>query len=226
MSGPMVLIVEDEAKIAGVLADYLRAAGYSPEILSRGDEVEGFVRAREPALVLLDLMLPGLGGLDVCRALRAFSDVPIIMVTARVEEVDRLLGLDVGADDYVSKPFSPREVVARVKAVLRRPRVIGGPLLAVGPFEADEEKMRVLFRGERVALTTSEFRLLAKLLKQPGRIFSRAQLLLELRGGDDEAFDRAIDTHIKNIRKKLAKIDPDANPIRSVYGAGYAFELE
>lgn len=222
-----ILIVEDEPKIAAVLADYLRAAGYIPTVLSNGRDVVPFVRAHAPQLVLLDLMLPGQGGLEVCRELRTTSTVPIIMVTARVEEIDRLLGLELGADDYICKPFSPREVVARVKAVLRRP-----PLATAVPtpqdkaFVLDEGRMRISFHGQRLDLTSSEYRLLRKLLLHPGRVYSRAQLLVELHGTDDESFDRAIDTHIKNLRKKLASIHPDTSALRSVYGVGYQLDID
>jgi two-component system response regulator BaeR len=169
-------------------------------------------------------MLPGKSGLDVCRELRTFSGVPVIMVTALVEEVDRLLGLEVGADDYVCKPFMPREVVARVKAVLRRPPLALAPEepQRVGEFLLDESRMRISYAGQALELTTSEYKLLRKLLRSPGRVFSRAQLLVELHGTDDEAFDRAIDTHIKNLRRRLG---PAASLLRSVYGVGYQLDL-
>lgn len=222
-----ILIVEDEPKIAAVLADYLRAAGYTPALLTNGRDVAPFVRSHTPQLVLLDLMLPERSGLEVCRELRTFSAVPIIIVTALVEEVDRLLGLELGADDYICKPFSPREVVARVKAVLRRPPLTGataGP--QVGAFLLDEGRMRISFHGQRLDLTTSEYRLLRKLLLHPGRVYSRAQLLIELHGTDEESFDRAIDTHVKNLRKKLASVDAEANVLRSVYGVGYQLDTD
>jgi two-component system, OmpR family, response regulator BaeR len=228
----LILIVEDEPKIALVLADYLHAAHYATAHLASGLEVAAFVRARQPALILLDLMLPGRSGLEVCREVRSFSDVPIIMVTAMVEEIDRLLGLGLGADDYVCKPFSPREIVARVGSVLRRGRTTvprdesAGSVHAVGPFVLDELRMRVSYVGQRMELTTSEYRLLRTLVLQPGRVFSRSQLLVELHGADDETFDRAIDTHIKNLRKKLTKIDAASSPLRSVYGVGYQLDLE
>ncbi len=224
----MILIVEDEEKIARVLADYLTAAGYTTALLSRGDGVGAWVREHRPELVLLDLLLPGKPGLEVCRELRSFCDVPIIMVTAMVEEIDRLLGLELGADDYVCKPFSPREVVARVKAVLRRRQATPNPgtaqpVQAMGPFTLDEARMRVTLHGETLELTVSEFKLLRKLLLHPGHVFSRTQLLVELHGTDDEAFDRAIDTHVKNLRKRLG---PSAGMLRAVYGVGYQLELE
>ncbi|MFO0560381.1 MAG: response regulator [Polyangiales bacterium] len=222
---PVVLVVEDEPKIAKVLLDYLRANGFAAAHVDDGRAVAPYVRTHAVRLVLLDLLLPGMSGIEVCRELRKFTGVPIIMVTALVEEVDRLLGLEVGADDYVCKPFSPREVIARVKTVLRR--VEGTPVgEATRGFAIDEAAMRISLDHERLDLTTSEFRLLRKLLLHPGRVFSRAQLLEELRGTDADAFDRAIDTHIKNLRKKLARVRSEENFIRSVYGVGYCFERE
>jgi two-component system, OmpR family, response regulator BaeR len=221
---PTILVVEDEAKIAAVLVDYLRAAGYAPSHLSDGSLVVSYVREHCPQLVLLDVMLPGIPGLDVCRELRGFSDVPIIMITALVEEIDRLLGLELGADDYICKPFSPREVVARIKAVLRRPRTVRATqaVYTVGPFVVDEERMRITCESEPLELTASEYRLLRKLVLHPERVFSRSQLLVELHGADDETFDRAIDTHIKNLRKRLG---PAAHLLHSVYGVGYRLDL-
>jgi two-component system response regulator BaeR len=221
----VILIVEDEEKIARVLADYLVAAGFAVAHLDNGLEVAAFVRDHEPRLVLLDLMLPGRPGLNVCREVRAFSNVPIIIVTALVEEIDRLLGLELGADDYICKPFSPRELVARVKAVLRRPpggQPTAAGVLGVGPFVLDEPRMRVTLEGQALTLTTSEFKLLRKFLLHPGQVFSRTQLLVELHGADDEAFDRAIDTHVKNLRKTLGT---SGRLLRSVYGVGYQLDL-
>ncbi len=221
-----ILIVEDEAKIALVLSDYLIAAGFRVEHVTRGDGVIAWVKNHSPRLVVLDLLLPGIPGLDVCRDLRRFSNVPIIVVTALVEELDRLLGLELGADDYICKPFSPREVVARVRAVLRRPPVALAPhdgVQTIGPFCVDEQRMRIALNGETLKLTASEFKLLRRLLRHPGRVFSRTQLLVELHGGDDDAFDRAIDTHIKNLRKRLGA---SAGLLRAVYGVGYQLELQ
>ena len=221
-----ILIVEDEPKLAAVLADYLHDAGFATVQLGNGLDVAPFVREHSPQLLLLDLMLPGRGGLEVCREVRTFSIVPIIMVTALVEEIDRLLGLELGADDYICKPFSPREVVARVKAVLRRPPLVTGAGQRVGAFLLDEARMRISFHGQRLDLTTSEYRLLRRLLLHPGRVYSRTQLLVELHGTDDESFDRAIDTHIKNLRKKLASVSSDTSVLRSVYGVGYQLDTE
>ena len=225
MSGPRrVLVVEDEAKLAGVLQDYLRAAGFEVAWLARGDAVVPWLRANGADALLLDVMLPGMDGVEVCRAIRAFSAVPILLVTARVEEVDRLLGLDSGADDYVCKPFSPREVVARVKAVLRRPPIAEGPggRLLLGPFALDEARRHLDVDGVPVELTGSEFRLLQKLLRHPGRVFARSQLLDLLHGeGEGDANERSIDTHVKNLRRKLGA---HGGRLRSVYGAGYQLD--
>ncbi len=222
----MLLVVEDDSKIAALLRDYLEAAGYRVEHTGDGAAVESAVRRLDPALVLLDLRLPGKSGLDVCRDLRRFSPVPVIMVTAMVEEIDRLLGLELGADDYVCKPFSPREIVARVKAQLRRVELTrDGIAGARGPFAVHEQDMRIELRGQVLQLTPSEFRLLSTLLGQPGRVFSRGQLLEAARNESADNLDRVVDTHIKNIRKKLGVIDPDHHYLRSVYGVGYKLEL-
>jgi len=221
MSEQRILIVEDEPKIASLLADYLQAmGGFSTKIMDRGDVVLAQVRAEPPDLVLLDLMLPGLDGVEVCKQIRAESDVPIIMVTARVEEIDRLLGLELGADDYVCKPFSPREVVARVKAVLRR---AGGVAAPADPLQIDEEKFLATWSGKRLNLTPVEFALLRTLAAHPGRVFSRDQLMNEMYSDYRVVSDRAVDTHIKNLRKKLAESGEDREVIESVYGLGYRY---
>ncbi len=218
-----VLIVEDEPKLARLLADYLHQAGYATHQIGNGAEVVAWVRDHAPDLVLLDLMLPGCDGLTICRELRGFSQVPVIMVTARVEEVDRLLGLELGADDYICKPFSPREVVSRVKAVLRR---AGAPAPASTPgFTLDEHRLEVRFDGAAAVLTTVEFQLLKRLASEPGRIFSRDQLMAGMYQDHRIVSDRTIDSHIKKLRKKLAESWPGTEFIHSVYGAGYRFEL-
>lgn len=219
-----VLIVEDEPKLASLLADYLRQDGFEPNILERGEGVADFVRLTPPAAVLLDLMLPGKDGLAVCRELREFSSVPILMVTARVEEIDRLLGLELGADDYICKPFSPREVVSRVKAVLRRAR--GGATQGVDGIVLDEGRLEMRLGDAAVALTTVEFQLLRQLVSQPGRIFSRDQLMSGMYADHRVVSDRTIDSHIKKLRRKLAETWSQTEFIHSVYGAGYRFELE
>jgi len=217
-----VFVVEDEPKIAGLLADYLEAEGHRGRIIARGDEVIGAVRAEMPDLILLDIMLPGVDGMTLCREIRAFSNVPIIMLTARIEEVDRLLGLDLGADDYICKPFSPREVMARIRAVFRRTHPCEGEIL---PLVLDEAAHRVLALGKPLDLTPNEHALMAVLLRRPGRVFSRNQLLDAIYDGFRDVSDRTVDSHIKNLRKKLAGALPDIDPIVSVYGVGYKLEL-
>ncbi len=224
MSG-RILIVEDEPKLASLLADYLRAAGFEPFCLGNGLEVVPRVREREPDLILLDLMLPGRGGLEICREIRTFSAVPVIMVTARVEEVDRLLGLELGADDYVCKPFSPREVVARVKAVLRRTRD-GQADEAASGLVLDVLRCRAVLNGHDLDLTVVEFKLLQLLAAHPGRIYRRGQLMDRIYPDERSVSDRTIDSHVKKLRRKIEAADPDARIIHSVYGLGYKFEAE
>ena len=221
MSQQTILIVEDEPKIASLLQDYLQAqGGYATRVLDRGDTVLASVRHDPPALVLLDLMLPGLDGIEVCKQIRAESALPIIMVTARVEEIDRLLGLELGADDYICKPFSPREVVARVKAVLRRTEfeAAGKPGLVI-----DEGRFTASYRGQVLNLTPVEFALLRTLSGQAGRVFSRDQLMNEMYSDYRVVSDRAVDTHIKNLRRKLQAVGEGEELIESVYGLGYRF---
>jgi two-component system response regulator BaeR len=219
-----ILIVEDEPKLATLLADYLKAASYQTQIIGDGRDVVAAVRAAPPDLILLDLMLPGRDGLDVCRELRTFSEVPIIMVTARIEEIDRLLGLEIGADDYICKPFSPREVVARVRAILRRAqRRPDVPVL--GGLTIDDEQYRASFNGEPLDLTPVEFRLLKTLAAAPGRVFSRQQLLDNLYADHRVVTDRTVDSHIKNLRRKLQEASPEQELIHSIYGVGYKLEV-
>ena len=220
-----ILIVEDEPRLNALLRDYVLAAGWRATCLDRGDTVEAQVRATPPDLIVLDLMLPGLDGLSVCRAVRDFSDVPILMLTAKVEEVDRLIGLEAGADDYVCKPFSPREVVARIRAILRRPRVevAATPDAAVG-LHIDDERMSATFHGQDLGLTPLEWRLLRVMTAQPGRVFSRDQLLDQLHDDQRATSDRAVDSHIKNLRKKLEPHMAGQEAIRSIYGVGYKYE--
>jgi two-component system response regulator BaeR len=219
-----ILIVEDETDLAAIMSDYVRAAGYGVQILADGREALASVRRAVPELIVLDIMLPGLDGLALCRAVRGFSDVPIIMVTARVQEIDRLLGLETGADDYICKPFSPRELVARIKAVLRR-RQPPAPSADPPTFEVDEAARRIRLRGQILELTPSEYGLLAALLRRPGTVFARAQLLDLARGEAPDVADRAIDSHIKNLRRKLDRQAPGVDWIQSVYGIGYRLEL-
>jgi two-component system, OmpR family, response regulator BaeR len=219
-----ILIVEDESDLAAIVADYVSAAGYAVQVLADGREALASVRRAAPELIVLDIMLPGLDGIALCHAVREFSDVPIIMVTARVQEIDRLLGLETGADDYVCKPFSPRELVARIKAVLRR-RLPPAPAAGEPLFQVNEAARRIRLGGDVLELTPSEYGLLAALLRRPGTVFSRAQLLDLARGEAPEVADRAIDSHIKNLRRKLADRAPGVDWIRSVYGIGYRLEL-
>jgi two-component system response regulator BaeR len=217
-----ILIVEDEPKIAELLRDYLVQNGYEVTTLDRGDEVEPWVRERGADLVLLDLMLPGKSGLEVCKGLRTFSDASIVMVTARVEEIDRLLGLELGADDYICKPFSPREVVARVKAVLRRAK--RGREAQESNVELDEARLRAAIGGKDLGLTAVEFQLLKTLADQPGRIFSRDQLMDAMYRDERVVSDRTVDSHVKKLRKKIADILPEREIVHSVYGVGYKYE--
>jgi two-component system response regulator BaeR len=218
-----ILIIEDETRLASLLADYLKAAGYRTHCLDRGDGAVDWIRANSPALVLLDLMLPGTDGLDICRQVRAFSDLPIIMTTARVEEIDRLLGLELGADDYVCKPYSPREVVARVKAVLRRGRQREAE--PEGPLRLDDDSLRVRARGGEIQLTAVEYALLRVLHRAPGKILSRGQLMDKIYDDHRIVSDRTIDSHVKKLRRRLAEIlPPEQELIHSVYGVGYRYE--
>jgi two-component system response regulator BaeR len=220
----LILIVEDEPKIAALLADYLRAqAGFNSKIIDRGDEAIRQFQSVQPDLVLLDLMLPGLDGIEVCKQMRALSQVPIIMVTARVEEIDRLLGLELGADDYICKPFSPREVVARVKAVLRRSEKGNTGKLSSG-LEMDGEKFVARLNGVALPLTPVEFALLQMLSNHPGRVFSRDQLMNGMYSDYRVVSDRAVDTHVKNLRRKLTEASGVEDMIKSVYGLGYRYE--
>lgn len=220
-----ILIVEDEPKLAQLLVDYLQADGYACTVVRDGHAAIAAWRAHEPALVLLDLMLPGRDGLSICSELRSFSTVPVIMVTARVSEVDRLLGLDTGADDYICKPYSPREVVARVRALLRRARWSEVAIPAEEPaFRIDDAALRATVRGQALDLTPAEFKLLRMLAAHPGRVFSRNAVLDQLHADGRSVTDRAVDSHVRNLRRKLAAAMDGVDPIRSVYGVGYALE--
>jgi two-component system, OmpR family, alkaline phosphatase synthesis response regulator PhoP len=213
-SARRILIIEDDPKTASVLDLYLRNAGYRTMIAATGDEGLALARSQRPDLVLLDLMLPGMGGLEVCRRVREVSPLPIIMLTARSTEEDKLRGLGLGADDYIAKPFSPREVVARVAAVLRR----SGASFSDGDLSLDPESREVVLRGERVVLTAVEFAILEKFLRAPGRVFTRDELL---RGED--ALDRTVDVHIKNLRRKIEVDRAKPTRIVTVFGVGYKF---
>ncbi|MGZ8947026.1 MAG: response regulator [Methylococcaceae bacterium] len=219
-----ILIVEDELKLARLQVDYLQNAGFDTDCLSNGLEVLPWLKANHTDLMLLDLMLPGRDGLDICRELRSFSTVPIIMITARIEEIDRLLGLELGADDYICKPFSPREMVARVKAVLRRQQAQTTTVALASALKLDPHSFRVLAGGQEVELTTVEFQLLQALYQQPGRIFSRSKLMDLIYPDQRIVSDRTIDSHIKKLRKKLADLLPGQELVHSVYGAGYRYD--
>jgi len=218
-----ILIVEDERKLAALLRDYLHRSGFETRMVAEGTRALAAVREFDPDLVLLDLMLPGRDGMDICRDIRAFSRVPVIMVTARVEEIDRLLGLELGADDYVCKPFSPREMVARVKAVLRRSV---GPAENNGGLQLDAQGYKALLSGRDLGLTAVEFKLLHHLFSHPGRIFSRSRLMDRIYPDERIVSDRTIDSHIKKLRKKIEAADPASDLIHSVYGVGYKFEVK
>ncbi|MBL0162177.1 MAG: response regulator [Xanthomonadales bacterium] len=216
-----VLIIEDEPKLSALMSDYLIAAGFRASILDNGSTAVDWIQQHRPDAILLDINLPGIDGLTLCRQVRAFSEVPILMLTARVEEIDRLLGLELGADDYICKPFSPREVVARIRAVLRRTRP--ADTTAEAPVTLDEERFEARINGKPLTLTPVEFRLLGKLASQPGRVFSREQLIGALYADHRVVSDRTVDSHVKNLRRKL--IEAGIDPISAVYGVGYRFEL-
>lgn len=220
-----ILIVEDEPRLAQLVSDYLAAAGYLTCICSDGDAALHMLRQQQPDLVLLDWMLPGRDGLGICQEVRQFSNVPIIMVTAKIEEMDRLMGLETGADDYICKPFSPREVVARVKALLRRaPPGSSAPADSTDELVIDTARYQATLMGQALDLTPLEFRLLCTLAQAPGRVLSRSQLIDRLHEDQRAISDRAIDSHIKNLRRKLAPVTPGTELIGSIYGVGYKFE--
>jgi DNA-binding response OmpR family regulator len=220
-----ILVVDDEARIVKLVRDYLERAGFGVLSARDGETALTLARVEKPDLIILDLMLPGVDGLDVCRRLRQESGVPIIMLTARVEEADRIVGLELGADDYVTKPFSPRELVARVRATLRRANGQVGPatILRAGDVELDTAALTATVAGQAVDLTATEFHLLATLVRQPGRIFSREQLLEAVHGVAFDGFDRSVDSHIKNLRRKIEPNPRQPRYIQTIYGVGYRF---
>ena len=220
-----ILVVDDEARIVKLVRDYLERAGFDVLAAHNGEMALTLARLEQPDLIVLDLMLPGVDGLDVCRRLRQESGVPIIMLTARVEEADRVVGLELGADDYVTKPFSPRELVARVRATLRRANGQVGPssILRAGDVELDTASLTTTVAGEPVDLTPTEFQVLATLVRQPGRIFSREQLLEAVHGVIFDGYDRSVDSHVKNIRRKIEPDPRQPRYIQTVYGVGYRF---
>ena len=218
-----VLVVEDDRKISDLLLNYLRASGYEASSAYDGRDALRMIKERAPDAVILDWMLPGLDGIGVCKAVRAFSDVPIRMLTARIDEIDCLLGLDTGADDYVCKPFAPREVIARVRALLRRAE--GRVKFSSRAWEIDDASFRISWRGQWLPLTRIEFMMFRLLLSRPGRVYSRDQLLTSVHDSQHDISDRAIDTHIKNLRKKVQAVEPGTDCIASVYGVGYRFDI-
>ena len=220
-----VLVVEDEIEIARVVRDYLRNAGFEVIVVGDGGSAVASVRSSKPDLLVLDLGLPGRDGLDVAREIRRWSNTPIVMLTARGDETDRIVGLELGADDYVVKPFSPKELVARVRAVLRRMRTAerGEEVLRAGDVEVDTGKMRVSVAGTQVELTPTEFQLLATLVREPGRVFTRSQLLDAVHGVAIESYERAIDAHVKNIRRKIEPTPSEPRYLLTVHGVGYRF---
>lgn len=221
-----ILVVEDEFKIAALLRDYLEQAHFRVSVLARGDHVLPFVHSKKPDLILLDIMVPGMDGIEICRELRKTSNLPVIMLTAKVEEIDRLIGLEIGADDYICKPFSPREVVARVKAVLRRTNPqIENEIISIENLELNISNFQVTVAGQELTLTKSEFGLLKILMTHPQRVFSRSELIYQVQGYTYEGYERTIDSHIKNLRKKIAEILPEKEIISSVYGIGYKLNI-
>ena len=220
-----ILVVEDESRIAHIVRDYLERAGYRVVIASNGADALAMARSRRPDLIVLDLGLPRMDGLEVTKTLRKQSNVPIIMLTARVDESDKLVGLELGADDYVTKPFSPKELVARVRAVFRRinPQPDPSTVIRAGEVELDRLRMQVTVQNHRIEVTPTEFELLATLARQPGRVFTRGQLLDAIRGLEAESFDRAVDVHVKNLRRKLEPDPRNPQYVLTVYGVGYKF---
>ena len=219
-----VLIVEDENKLANILIEYLNKDGFQTKHISTGSQVIPWVRKHDPNLILLDLMLPEMNGKEICQEIRTFSSLPIIMVTAMVEEIDRLIGLELGADDYICKPFSPKEVTARVKAVLRRsdPDYIKGSQSS--GFQVNPDKYSITLAGQKLDLTPVEFRLLSMFIEYPNRVYNRDQILNKVFDDGRIVLDRTVDTHIKNLRQKLKAVNPQSDYIRSIYGIGYSFE--
>lgn len=228
MSTNEIIVVEDEPKISQLLVDYLQRDGFAVTVLEEGSSAVEVIGANKPALVILDLMLPGKDGLTICKEVRQFSNLPIVMLTARVDEVDRLVGLELGADDYVCKPFSPREVVARVRAILRRvqspPAQSVENQLTYRDITLHLDRFECLAEDRRIDLTRVEFRILQTLMSQPGRVYAREALMNSAYSDSRIVSDRTIDTHVKNLRKKLSQGSQAEELIRSIYGVGYKIE--
>jgi len=224
----MILIVEDEPSLALVLAEYLQHSGYKTHIIDDGNDVVEWVKGHSPELLLLDLMLPNRDGLDIYRELRTFSSVPVIMATAKIDEIDRLVGLELGADDYICKPYSPREVVARVKNVLRRSNSVKQQIENnenQSILKVNEAKMLVQVQQQAIDLTPAEFQLLVHFYRHEGQVFNREQLMDKIYSDGRIVTDRTIDSHIKNLRKKILAINSQYDWIKSIYGIGYRFEI-
>ena len=223
-----ILVVDDEKKLAGLVKAYLEKEGYQVVVAYDGETALELFRQESPDLVVLDIMLPGLDGLEFCRRVRQESRAPIIMLSARAEELDKVVGLEVGADDYVTKPFSPRELVARVRAVLRRGRIEspGEPAMVRGPLLIDRGRRAVQVEEEEVSLTATEFDMLAGLAERPGQVFNRQQLLSLSQGDYFEGYERTVDTHVKNIRRKLREKAGDWDFVETVHGVGYRFNAK
>ena len=220
-----VLIVEDEKKLADIMIAYLNKEQFRVTHYESGSGVSDWVKNNQPNIILLDLMLPDVNGKDLCKEIRQFSTVPIIMVTAMIDEIDRLIGLELGADDYVCKPFSPKEVIARVKAVLRRSEGDFNQGEIYDAFEVNDETYSIKLHGDRLDLTPVEFRLLKMFIQSPGRVFNRDQILDNIFEDGRIVLDRTVDTHVKNLRHKLKTASPEHDYVRSVYGIGYSFEI-
>ena len=220
-----VLIVEDEKKLADILIAYLNKEQFRVTHYESGSGVSDWVKNNQPNIILLDLMLPDVNGKDLCKEIRQFSAVPIIMVTAMIDEIDRLIGLELGADDYVCKPFSPKEVVARVKAVLRRSEGDFNQGEIYDAFEVNDETYSIKLHGDRLDLTPVEFRLLKMFIQSPGRVFNRDQILDNIFEDGRIVLDRTVDTHVKNLRHKLKRGSAEYDYVGSVYGIGYSFEI-
>jgi two-component system, OmpR family, alkaline phosphatase synthesis response regulator PhoP len=220
-----ILVVDDEPRIAEICRDYLERAGFKVTTAGNGADALRIARTKQPDLVVLDLGLPMMDGLDVTRALRKHSNVPIIMLTARVEESDKLIGLELGADDYLTKPFSPKELVARVRAVFRRTDGDSrqSDVIRAGNVVLDTPRMQVRIDKRVIELTATEFELLATMMRQPGRVFTRGQLLDAIRGEQVESFERAVDAHVKNLRRKVEPDPREPRYVLTVYGVGYKF---
>jgi len=226
VSNEHLLIVEDELDIAQILKDYLVMEGYRVTLLDRGDRVIPFIKKENPSMILLDIMIPYIDGKTICRELRKFSDIPVIMITARVDVVDRIIGFELGADDYICKPFSPREVVARVNSVLRRTlKEISNEILSAGLVQLNKTSRITTINGNELNLTPSEFEILSVLMQSPNRVFTRTQLIEKVQGYSFDGYERTIDFHIKNLRKKISVHVSGKKIIQSAYGYGYKFVL-